>query len=120
MQQVARNLTDGLESFLGGTRYLLMDRDTKYTAAFRSLLRQAGVICLRLPPRSPNLSPHIERFMRSFKDESVSRLILFSESSLRRTVLQFLAHYHGERNHQAYFPHLPRALFLNFSGVTSQ
>jgi len=100
MQQVARNLTDGLESFLGGTRYLLMDRDTKYTAAFRSLLRQAGVICLRLPPRSPNLSPHIERFMRSFKDESVSRLILFSESALRQTVLQFLAHYHGERNHQ--------------------
>ena len=100
MQQIARNLTDGLESFLGGTRYLIMDRDTKYTAVFRSILRQAGVICLRLPPCSPNLSPHIERFMRSLKDESVRRLILFGEDSLRRTVRDFLAHYHGERNHQ--------------------
>jgi hypothetical protein len=42
MAQSARNLTDGLESFLGGTRYLLMDRDTKYTDAFRRILRQAG------------------------------------------------------------------------------
>ena len=100
MQQVARNLTDGLAGFLNGRRYLLMDRDTKFCDAFRRILRQAGVICLRLPPRSPNLSPHIERFMRSLKEESVGRLILFGEGTLRRAVLEFLQHYHHERNHQ--------------------
>src|SRR5271165_1054584 len=100
MQQIARNLTDGLTGFLGGSRYLLMDRDTKYADAFRRILRNAGVICLRLPPRSPNLSPHIERFMRTLKDESVRRLILFGEDSLRRCTRAFLTHYHGERNHQ--------------------
>lgn len=100
LQQIARNITDGLDNFLEGTRYLLMDRDTKYTDAFRSTLRQAGVICLRLPPRSPNLSHHIERFMRSLKDESVHRLILFGEEALRRTAREFLAHFHTERNHQ--------------------
>jgi len=99
-RQVRRELTNGLDGFLNSTRYLLMDRDTKFTAAFRSILRQAGAICLRLPPRSPNLSPHIERFMRSLKDESVGRLILFGEEALPRTVRSFLLHYHGERNHQ--------------------
>ena len=100
MQQTARNLSDGLTGFLGGMRYLLMDRDTKYADAFRRLLRNAKVICLRLPPRSPNLSPHIERFMRSVKEEALLRLILFGEDSLRRAVREFLAHYHQERNHQ--------------------
>jgi hypothetical protein len=63
MKQIARNLTDPLEGFLRHKRYLLMDRDTKYSEAFRHLLEQAGVDCVRLPARSPNLTPHIERFM---------------------------------------------------------
>src|SRR5271155_16377 len=83
-----------------------MDRDTKYADAFRRILRSAGVICLRLPPRSPNLSPHIERFMRSLKEEALMRLILFGEDSLRRAVREFLAHYHHERNHQGMDNHI--------------
>ena len=56
--------------------------------------------CLRLPPRSPNLNAHLERFMRSIKEECLSRLIFFGEQSLRKAVREFLAHYHAERNHQ--------------------
>ena len=56
---------------------------------------------VRLPPRSPNLNPHIERFIRSIKDESLLRMILFGENMLRNAVRQFLAHYHTERNHQS-------------------
>jgi putative transposase len=100
MEQIARNLTDALDGFLNGTRYLLMDRDSKYSDAFRRILRQAGVICLRLPPRSPNLSPHIERFMRSLREECVDRLIFFGDESLRCAVSEFVLHFHRERNHQ--------------------
>jgi putative transposase len=100
MEQLARNLTDALDGFLLGTRYLLIDRDTKFCDSFRRILRQACVICLRLPPRSPNPTPTIERFMRSLQSESLDRLILFSEASLRSATRSFLAHYHGERNHQ--------------------
>ena len=60
MQQVARNLTDGIDGFLNGKRYLLMDRDTKFTAAFRKTLKEAGTASVLLPPRSPNLNSHIE------------------------------------------------------------
>ncbi len=100
MEQVARNLTDPFDGFLRNTQYLLMDRDTKFCEGFREILEQAGVDGVRLPPRSPNLTPHIERFMRSIKDECLRQLIFFGEKSLRGAVSNFLDHYHRERNHQ--------------------
>ena len=100
MKQIARNLTDPLDGFPRDKRYLLMDRDSKYSEVFRHLLEQAGVHCVRLPARSPNLTPHIERFMRTIKEECLDRMILLGEQSLRNAVREFLAHYHGERNHQ--------------------
>ncbi len=101
MKQVARNLTDAEDGFLNSTRYLLMDRDTKFCKSFRDMVDNAGVQPVRLPPRSPNLSPHIERFMRSIKEEALSRMIFFGENSLRNAVRQFVDHYYlHERNHQ--------------------
>ena len=100
MKQIGRNLTDSYDGFLLGTRYLLMDRDTKFCQAFRFLLNQADVKSVRLPARSPNLNAHLERFMRSLKDECLDRMIFFGEKSLRKAAGQFLAHYHQERNHQ--------------------
>lgn len=94
-----RNLTDPFDGFLLGKRYLIMDRDTKFSKALRKTLQNEGIESVRLPPRSPNLSPHIERFMRSIKEESLDRLIFFGEGSLENATRQFLEHYHGERNH---------------------
>ena len=86
--------------FLCGMRLLIYDRDTKYTAAFRALLKDAGITPLALPARSPNLNAFAERWVRSVKEECLGRLILFGEGSLRRALEEYLAHYHGERNHQ--------------------
>jgi transposase InsO family protein len=97
---VGRNLTDSEEGFLKGKRYLLMDRDKKYSEAFRSMVKESGVKPVLLPPKSPNLNAHIERFMRSIKEECLERLILFGEESLRNAVAAFGAHYGTERNHQ--------------------
>jgi transposase InsO family protein len=92
MLQVARNLSDADDGFLRGKKYLLMDRDTKFSDSFRSILEQAGVQAVRLPPRSPDLSPHIERFMRTVKDECLHRMVLFGEMALRNAVREFLIH----------------------------
>ena len=100
MQRVASNLTNFEDGFLNGKRYILMDRDTKFTAEFRKTLKEEGVASVLLPPRSPNLYSHIERFMRSIKSEALAKRIFFSESSLRRTVKDYLEHFHVERNHQ--------------------
>lgn len=97
--QVARNVTDADDGFLHGKRYLLMDRDAKLSEAFRITLKGGGVEPVRLPPRSPNLTPHIERFMRSLKEECLERRILFGERSLRKATANFVSHYHAERNH---------------------
>jgi len=100
MQQIARNLTDADEGFLRAMRYLLVDRDPLYTEAFRSLLGDDGAEVKRMPPRSPNLRPHAERFVRSIKEECLSRMILLGESHLRHAVTDYARHYHTERNHQ--------------------
>jgi putative transposase len=100
MKQIARNLTDAEDGFLNGKRYILMDGDAKFSAAYRGILADAGVEPVRLPPRSPNLHAYQERFMRSLKGECLDRLIFFGETSLRWAVGRFLEHYHAERNHQ--------------------
>src|SRR5215831_3170619 len=100
MAQVARNATMEGAGYLNGCRYLLHDRDQKFCQEFRDTLASGGVKCLPLPPRSPNLNAHAERWVRTIKEECLSKLILFGEHSLRRVVSDFLEHYHQQRNHQ--------------------
>ena len=100
VRQIGRNLTDPVDGFFREKRFCLMDRATKFTAAFRGLLSNAGTEPVRLPARSPNMNAWIERFMRSIKSECLDRMIFFGEASLRRAVTEYLGHYHTERNHQ--------------------
>jgi transposase InsO family protein len=100
MKQVARNLTDVSDGFLVNSRYLIMDRDTKYTEDFRDFLDREGVKAVRCPVRAPNCNAFAERFVRSIKEECLDRMILFSEASLSRALTEYVAHYHAERNHQ--------------------
>jgi len=92
MKQIARNLTDCEDGFLLGARYLILDRDPLYTAAFRGLLRSSDVKSVRLPPRSPNLSAYAERFVLSIKSERLDHIVPLGERqsggqsrSMRRT-----------------------------------
>jgi transposase InsO family protein len=100
MNQIGRNLTDAVDGLLHGKRYLIHDRDPWFTAEFLSLLAEAGVASVKLPPRSPNLNAHAERFVRTIKESCLERIILFGESAVRKATAEFMAHYHGERNHQ--------------------
>jgi hypothetical protein len=59
MMRMARNLTDVEEPFLRHTRFLIMDRDTKYSAAFRAALTHERIEPIRLPPRSPKLKANV-------------------------------------------------------------
>jgi putative transposase len=98
MQQIARNVTmEG--GALGDCRYLLHDRDTKYTQSFRAIIASGRVEPLMLPARSPNLNAYAERWVRSVKEECLSKVVLFGEGSLRRALGEYVEH-HAERNHQ--------------------
>ena len=100
MMQVARNLTMEEWGFLKPGAYLIHDRDTKFCAAYKQILDDAGVKRLPLPHRSPNLNAFAERFVRAVKEEALSRFIFFGEHSLRHVLKEYLAHYHTERPHQ--------------------
>ena len=99
VQQMGRNLTDCYDGFFLDTRYVLVDRDTKFLP-FRGVLEGTDTKAVVLPPKSPNLNPQIERFMLSLKSECLERMIFFGEESLRRALSQYQFHYHEERNHQ--------------------
>jgi putative transposase len=93
-------VTDSQGGALHSKRYLIIDRDAKYSAQFRRLIRDHGTKVIRLPPMSPNLNAYAERFVRSIKDECLNRMIFVGQASLRRAVAEYMNHYHAERNHQ--------------------
>ncbi len=100
MRQIARNVTMDGWCLLGNCKYLLHDRDTKYCTSFCATIEAAGIKPISLPAHSPNLNSFAERWVRSVKEECLSKLILFGEHSLRRALHHYVAHYHEERNHQ--------------------
>jgi transposase InsO family protein len=100
MLQLGRNLLDAESGALASKRYLIIDRDAKYSERFRGLLEANGIEVIRLPPMSPNLNAYAERFVRSIKEECLERMIFVGQASLRRAVTEYMEPYHGERNHQ--------------------
>jgi transposase InsO family protein len=100
MKQMARNLTDCLDGFLNGFKYLIHDRAPCFSKSFRAILRDAGVKTFRLPRRSPDLNPHAERWVRTAKELCVDRMIFFGESWLRKALSEVETFYNRERPHQ--------------------
>jgi putative transposase len=98
--QTARNATMEEWGFLTSRQRLLHDRDTKFCPAFQETVKAAGVTPITLPPCSPNLNAHAERWVRSVKEEVLSRLIMFGETALRQVLNEYVIHYHQERPHQ--------------------
>ncbi len=100
VEQCAKLLTDPIDGFLRNAQFLIVDRDTKFTAAFHAVPKDAGVRTTRCPASVPNCNAIAERFVKSIKDECLNRMILFGSASLDRALREFEAHYNSERNHQ--------------------
>jgi transposase InsO family protein len=79
---------------------LICDGYTKWSALVRSRLGEAGIRVVQTPFRAPNANAYAERFVRSIKHECLNRVIPFGEGHLRRTMTEYVEHYHRERNHQ--------------------
>jgi hypothetical protein len=85
---------------LQAKRYLIIDRDTKYTLRFQHLIDSSRARVIRLSPLLSNLNAYAARFLRSIKDECLDRMIFVGQASLRRAVDEYMTHCHAERNHQ--------------------
>ena len=63
------------------------------------MIADVGLKSVMLPPRSPNLHTHAERFVRIIQETCLEQMVLFGEESLRTAIQNFVAHHHTERNH---------------------
>ena len=100
MKQIARMLTDPVDGFLRHKKFLIMDRDSIFSEAFRRELRENGIRALRTPASSPNCNAYAERFVGTTRREVTNQMIFFGPESLRRALHEHALHYGSERNHQ--------------------
>src|SRR5918999_903627 len=94
------NLTNDVDGVLRNNRMLICDRERKWSAGVERFLAISGVRVIRTPFLAPNCNAHAERFVRSIKEECLDRVVPLGERHFRRTLADFVAHYHCERNHQ--------------------
>jgi transposase InsO family protein len=100
MLQIVRQVTDASDGVLDGQRFFICDRDARWSVGVRQLLETSGVRVIQTPFRAPNCNAYAERFVRSIKEECLNRVIPLGERHFRRTLAEFVVHYHRERNHQ--------------------
>jgi len=80
-------------------RYLLHDRDSIYGDVFRQRVRGMAIREVLAAPRSPWQNPYAERLIGSIRRECLNHIVVFNESSLRRTLKLYFKYYHGARTH---------------------
>jgi putative transposase len=100
MQQIVRTLTMGDRPVVSAPSVVICDRDRKWSRDVRRQLGEAGIRVALIPERAPNANAYAERFVRSIKEECLDRIIPIGERHFRRAVVEFVQHYHHERNHQ--------------------
>ncbi len=100
MSQVAKVLTDPVDGFLRAKKFLIMERDSIFSAAFRSALKSDSIRAVRTPALSPNCNAIAERFVGSVRRELTDRMIFVGVASLDHALREYSAHYNAERNHQ--------------------
>ncbi len=99
--QQARNLLMGLGERAGSFRFLIRDRDSKFTAAFDEVFSGNGTRVVKTPVRSPKANSYAERFVGTLRRECLDHVLILGERHLRGVLAEYARHYNGHRPHQA-------------------
>jgi transposase InsO family protein len=98
--QVARNFTSDLEDAGRQFRFLIRDRDTKFTATFDEVFKAIGTEVIRTPVRSPKANAFVERWVRTVREECLDHLLIYSRRHLESVLAEYIRHYNEARPHQ--------------------
>jgi hypothetical protein len=99
--QQARNLLMSLDQLAHGLRFLLRDRDTKFTAAFDTVVTAAGIDVLRTPPQAPRANAYAERWVGTVRRECTDRILIAGERHLTSVLTEYTEHYNSHRPHRS-------------------
>ena len=97
---VARNFASDLEDEGRRLRFLIRDRDTKFTASFDAVFASIGVETIRTPVRSPRANAYAERFVRTVRHECLDHLLVVSRRHLESVLEEYVRHYNQTRPHR--------------------
>ena len=97
----ARNLLMNLEDQVDGLKFLIRDRDTKFTAAFDAVFTAAGVRIIKMPVQAPRANALAERWIASARRECLNRMLITGERHLRVVLSEYIDHYNTHRPHRA-------------------
>lgn len=103
--QQARNLI--FSAPVGNPKFLIHDRDAKFSTAFHEVFRSEGIRVIRTPFRAPRANAHAERFVRTVRAECLDWVLIIGPRHLERTIRTFVDHYNGQRPHRALDLHPP-------------
>jgi len=98
--QQARNMSWKIQDGDVPIRFLIHDRDTKFTTTFDTVFTSEGVTIIRTPVRAPNANAFAERWVRSVREECLDRIIVLGEEHLRRVLTAYVEYYNHARPHQ--------------------
>jgi putative transposase len=107
--QAARNLLIDLDGRVDRFRFLIRDRDAKFTAAFDAVFAAVGIEVVKIPPRAPKANAFAERWVRTVRHECLDWLLIWNWRHLEQALAAYVEHYNTARPHRGIYLGVPAA-----------